>query len=70
MTIKVSEIVNAIFYQWSKLFLLVGGQLGELVLSGLKLFRIVNEITNGEFVLASLKHKVLFSINYYNKLAM
>jgi hypothetical protein len=56
MTIKVSEIVNAIFYQWSKLFLLVGGQLGELVLSGLKLFRIVNEIANGEFVLASLKH--------------
>ena len=42
-------------YQWSELLLLVGGQLGELVLSGLKLFRIVNEISNSEFVLASLK---------------
>ncbi len=61
MTIKVSEIVNAIFYQRSKLFLLVGGQLGELVLSGLKLFRIVNEIANGEFVLASLKIKFNFN---------
>ena len=49
-------------YQWSELLLLVGGQLGELVLSGCKLFGIVNEIANSEFIFASLKQKKIIQM--------
>ena len=44
-------------YQRSELLLLVRGQLGELVLAGLQLLRIVDKIANGKLVFAGLNKK-------------
>lgn len=40
--------------QWSKLLLLVGGQLVQLILASLELFRIVDKVPNHELVFSRL----------------